>query len=215
MIFYFAWSLATEEQFYLAWPTVEKKARKLAPYVVIALIVGSELVRLGGTPVASGTLEYRILTSFAPALGMGVLLAHVFHNKRGFEVAYRVLGHRFSSSILAALALATLLLQWPLTILYAVFALLVAACSIREDHGLAPLLRLGPLRFVGTVSYGVYLMHMLAVNAIRLALRKAGIPPSPTLDFLGASILATAIAWLSFNYYERWFLSFKTKFERK
>jgi peptidoglycan/LPS O-acetylase OafA/YrhL len=49
-------------------------------------------------------------------------------------------------------------------------AALVAAVSIRRDSGLAWLLEQPVLRWVGTVSYAAYLLHVTALGLLRRAL---------------------------------------------
>ena len=88
-------------------------------------------------------------------------------------MARRLLGARWSSLAVAAALLAGM--AWagtPPQVFALLMALLVAACVIREDHLLAPLLRLRPLAYMGTVSYGMYLMHMLACNLVKAASEK-------------------------------------------
>ena len=46
---------------------------------------------------------------------------------------------------------------------------LVAACCIREDHVLTPLFGNPVVRYVGKISYGMYLLHMLVLNVVRRA----------------------------------------------
>ena len=46
-------------------------------------------------------------------------------------------------------------------------AVLVGACVVRPDHGLARLTDAAPVRWVGTVSYGMYLLHVSAITAAR------------------------------------------------
>src|SRR5947209_2024832 len=46
-ILFFTWSLATEEQFYLAWPPVEKWLRGAAVPLLLSVIVVNQLVNFG------------------------------------------------------------------------------------------------------------------------------------------------------------------------
>src|SRR5690606_29189775 len=80
VIFYFAWSLATEEQFYLLWPSIERKFPRAAPFVVLAIVALVVLIRLDLTPLESGSFAHTVLGSFAPAIGLGVALAHLLHS---------------------------------------------------------------------------------------------------------------------------------------
>ena len=52
-------------------------------------------------------------------------------------------------------------------------ALVVSTC-IRTDHWLAPLTGHPWLRYVGMISYGVYLMHMIVLNLVRRAVPGQG-----------------------------------------
>lgn len=81
---------------------------------------------------------------------------------------------------------------------------------MREDNDLARVLRLPPVVWVGTVSYGMYLFHMVAVNLVRRAAGAAGMS-SPYVDFVGGAVLAIALATASYLTYERFFLGLKER----
>ncbi len=90
------------------------------------------------------------------------------------------------------------------------FALLVATCVVREDNDLAWLLRWRAMAWIGTVSYGMYLLHMIAVNLVRRAGAGFGIE-SPYYDFAAGSIAALGLATISYLTYERFFLGLKER----
>ena len=48
-------------------------------------------------------------------------------------------------------------------------AVLVTSLCLREDGPLFTVLAWRPLKAIGVVSYGMYLMHMLAVNLVVVA----------------------------------------------
>lgn len=102
VIFYFAWSLATEEQFYLFWPWIEKyvRARLAVPLMAVLLCIGwtAHAGALDGFLGADSLLR-TALASIAPSLGLGVLLAHLLYDRRGFEYAFRLLGSRFAAPL--------------------------------------------------------------------------------------------------------------------
>ena len=89
----------------------------------------------------------------------------------------------------------------------------VGSCVIREDHGLAGLLRWRPLAFTGVISYGMYLYNTLVLKSLRPILSHVGIHhPLAVYPFsVGLTIL---VAWLSFRYFESPFLGLKQKFSR-
>jgi peptidoglycan/LPS O-acetylase OafA/YrhL len=105
VIFYFAWSLAAEEQFYLFWPTMEKTLRGywpvLAMSVGVFVVLGAQLGLLDRMlPV--DTFVHRIITRVPLAICLGVLLAHLLDDPRGYALARRLLGAWWSSLAAAA-----------------------------------------------------------------------------------------------------------------
>ena len=213
VVFYFAWSLATEEQFYLFWPSAEKWLGRHSPFAMLGLLVGVEIVRAGFTPLMEGTTAFSIVTSIAPAICMGVLLAHLLHRRRTFGFIYPALGHPLAAPVLLIAMVVAIGLRWPALIAFALMALVVGAVTIREDHPLAKLLALRPAREIGMVSYGMYLLHMLAHNAVKKVLFALS-AHHPLLDFLLSSMLVFGLAWLSYRYYESRFLKLKARFSR-
>ena len=89
-------------------------------------------------------------------------------------------------------------------------AMLIASTVVREDNDLAPLLRWRPMVWVGTVSYGMYMMHMLAVNVVRRAEPMLHLDSSVVL-FCGSVAVAVAMASVSFVFFEQPFLGLKDR----
>ncbi len=208
-IFYFAWSLAAQEQFYLVWPLYLKHlgARACASALLSALAT-VYLTRAGVFDLAlpAGSFLRTLVLSLMPPLLLGALLALALDARPAFERVQRVLGARWTAPALLAGAL----VLWrtpsaPEPLMHACLAALTAAVVLREDHGLAPLLRLRVLVHVGTVSYGVYLLHMLCHNAAERGLARLGLA-APLLDFVLTAALALALATLSHRWFEARFL---------
>jgi peptidoglycan/LPS O-acetylase OafA/YrhL len=55
----------------------------------------------------------------------------------------------------------------PLVLVELAMTLLVGACAVRSDHGVQRLLEARPVRFVGTISYDLYLVHVAAITAVK------------------------------------------------
>lgn len=221
VIFYFAWSLATEEQFYLVWPWVQKYLRRwgavlfMAVMLVIAFLAQHNMLPLQGLPLT-------ILASIMPGICLGAILAHLLHEKRTFNILALVLGQRFSSVVFLALFLGYLAYpgahEWGI---HALGVLVVGSCVIREDHLLRPIARFKPIAWAGMISYGMYMMHMLAKNGYDMLAGKLeldqrfaamGVHPAIT-QFVGATLIVFVIATLSFKYYESIFLRLKHKYD--
>ena len=206
------WSLAIEEQFYLVWPTVVWLcSRRALVGVCVAVVVGAIALRLwllaGGlhtthflTPCRLDTLAAGALLALLPPpprwlgvacawLGVGVLLAIA-----------RQTGNPFPESIPMQ--------RWGLlaALVFAVGLLVLA----RQPGLVAAVCRFAPLRALGQVSYCVYLVHFLVLDALTrgvLALPDdakqaiAGALPAQAIAVLlglcclGGSWLVAAISW--------------------
>jgi peptidoglycan/LPS O-acetylase OafA/YrhL len=208
VIFYFAWSLATEEQFYLLWPSVEKFLGSHQRPVLLAgaLALVQPWVLLTGTEAVS--FGRHMLASIAPSICLGVVLAHGLDASQAVR---RFFARRWLSPVFLAVFLGTLcVFDHTSVVVSLAITGLVGACVATEDHALAPVLAWRPMVSIGRVSYGIYMMHMLVTNAVEHAL--------PRLPFLVRfPLIATAtwaVAWTSFHFYESRFLRLKTRFDR-
>jgi peptidoglycan/LPS O-acetylase OafA/YrhL len=218
VIFYFAWSLAAEEQFYVVWPFIERFVRGRWPLVVaVAVLVITQAVGFLAGDLARTHLSLRIITSVPAAIVLGVMLAHLLHHPETYARIWRFAGQRGSAATAALIAVGALALGPQLgeatgdLVISASLALLVATCVVREDNDLAVMLRWRPMVWVGTVSYGMYLLHMIAVNLMRRAGAAAGLEPSPYFDFVAGSMAALALATISYLTYEKFFLRLKDR----
>lgn len=213
--FYLSWALATELQFYTVWPFIEKCTKGILPVTVaVLLLVLSEALRQGlfDRWIASDMIGYTIVGKISSSICLGVILGHLLHCRRGFNMAYRFFGWRFCSPVAMVLLIGMLCLpQFYHLPTYCVIAVLVGSCVVREDHFLSPLLKVRIVRHIGAVSYGIYLMHMLAFNVVKLLSGKINFQHD-LLNFIGTLVVVTVIATISHRYFERVFLRWKDRF---
>jgi peptidoglycan/LPS O-acetylase OafA/YrhL len=201
VVFYFAWSLATEEQFYLVWPVVIRFARRWAPAVMGLLLVAGEvtLLAISRHALPRDALWVRVLASIAAPICLGCLGAFLLHSRRGYEHAERFAGRRWSAPVAAGLLVAVLACDdAPGFLVSFAASALVLTCAIREDHGLRWVLELRPLAFVGRISYGIFLLHMLAIHAARRLLPGASVH----LQYLLGLALVIPLAAASLRWFE-------------
>ncbi len=213
IVFYHAWSLATEEQFYFLWPWVVRFSRSLLTPVVCMLVllfadqIGEQAVLRGF--LTTDLLWVRMLTSIAAPICMGCLYACLLHRPQGFRFAYRVLGHRLSVPLVTVLLL--LLLQNPgppHLLINLTMATLVTAVCIREDHLLRPLLGNSVAQYIGMISYGIYLLHALPMSVAERVLKIS----HPVVEFVLVLPLSIIGAALSYRLFESPFLKRKAAF---
>lgn len=191
--FYFAWSLATEEQFYLFWPpllALLAVRRWTAPVaVLLGLVAVDQLATAGGV---------RILASLATPILLGAAVAVLLHHRSTYRVAARVLAGPLAAPTAVLTTLAALQYGVPDPGAEVLLVLVVATLVVREDTVVHPVLRWRPLAWVGTISYGIYLMHMLVANAVRPVVGEC----------LGITVFAltvplvVGVAWVSFRWFE-------------
>lgn len=216
VIFYFAWSLAAEEQFYLVWPTIQKfftpeRALSVVGTVIVA-VTAAQLLSAGAPRAEAGSLR-QVVVGIPLAICFGVVLAHALHHGRSFGALSWVFASRASAPAWLAVLLASL--SWraaPEVVIHASAAMLVGACVYREDHWLAPLLRLRGVVHMGTVSYGIYLLHMLVKNTMVKLTEMAHIQLPAYGTFVLTVFGSVAVASLSYRYFESVFLRMKHRY---
>ena len=208
VIFYFAWSLAAEEQFYIIWPVVlyltATLARASVPLclVFVACVAGY----IFGVKFFSG-VPLAIVTSALLAIGL--------HSKKGFSLLYPVLGQTWSAVVFGILLIVALTVPVvPDFVLQITFTAFVGLCVIREDNNFSSLLLLKPIAYIGSISYGMYMLHMLCKNAVVKLAGALNFSMVGLELFVVTLILAIIVATLSFKYYESFFMKFKTVHER-
>lgn len=216
VIFYFSWSLAAEEQFYMLWPSVQRLVtprRALAMMLAIIAVVAT--LQWNGPPggINPAPLWYRGMTSVPLAICFGVVLAHLLHYPRSHRWLGFLLGWQAASLVCLALVAWVLTEHAGLTVMvHLALALLVGSCVYREDHALAPLFCWAPMAYVGTISYGMYLLHMLSKNMVTRLLSKVGLADVQPLVFGCTVLVSVAVASLSYRYFESYFLRRKARY---
>jgi peptidoglycan/LPS O-acetylase OafA/YrhL len=208
------WSLSTEEQFYLLVPAIEKYARRLMLPLLLTGYVLLSLPPFGVLPTWPLPNFFR-QTTFGPIL-LGVILAHVLDARRSFCAVWSLLQH--PASPVVALALVVLASSHPaadisgaprMAIQWALL-LLVATCVVRENHWLKAPLAFWPLRRIGMVSYGIYLLHLFVQHAVTKVTRSIGLT-SDLLAFVLLALASWGVAEASYRYYEGRFLRMKDR----
>jgi peptidoglycan/LPS O-acetylase OafA/YrhL len=228
VVFSFAWSLATEEQFYLVWPWVivaagalgrrrqgdqrQGAALALPALFMVTLVLLDQATERGwlAAVVPLGALATRMLRSISTPIGLGALLALGLRWPRTRAALTAILGRR-ASAPLAFGGLALIAIEgWPLLHAHLAMIALVGACVIRPDHGLRGPLELRPIAHVGVVSYGLYLVNVPVIVATRRALGPAN---ESTLLVFGVGLAASvAVATLTYHLLEAPFFRLRDRF---
>jgi peptidoglycan/LPS O-acetylase OafA/YrhL len=200
----YTWSIGVEEQFYLIWPLILKFGRRHVEaicIVIIALVVWSAWARI---PKISAIIYWSKMGFFA----LGGLMAFL-RAKRPAIV--KALSPRATQVVALLLAVATMVAGgtiaggWGTALLLALIIL----------HATLPYTYIGRLRFrwlryLGRISYGMYIFHVLVITLVVQAGARAAIAPwlLPLLAF-AATVLAGTLSWFGI---ERPFLRLRRRF---
>jgi peptidoglycan/LPS O-acetylase OafA/YrhL len=219
------WSLAVEEQFYLTWPLLVFLLRRRALAIVSAsLVVVSLSLRLAGyfhgAPIA---FIHEFTLSRLDSIAFGALAALWQRSPRCTLAQLRIRAYQFLALGLAGTLLARLLMHRNSSIVgytFLAFAftgfLGLALVSDTKLSLLGRSLSAGWLRYIGKISYGIYLLHypifVLWARFLRTETCCQTDVARNLLAFAGQMALAIAAASISWRLFEQPILRLKERF---
>ncbi len=201
------WSLAVEEQFYLIWPLVviallnrRRSVSRWALALVALAFVSTLLESLGG--VWTDRLYYGTDTRAIELLFGAALGAWYARRDPALPLSGRTRGSLQLAGVAAGVGTlymfhavdgqSTFLYRGGFLLIAALMVVTVASVALVPEGALARLLGMQPLRYIGQISYGIYLWHwplFLLLNHQRTGLSTASL-----LVVRIASTLAISVA---------------------
>ena len=227
------WSLAIEEQFYVAWaPLVRWLSYRRLVLLCVTVIVSAFAFRLTLSvfevhPVAAYVLPFARMD----ALALGALIAIAVRHQGGLERLARVAN--MAAPLAGVAAMAITLWEWnphwsaPMmqTVGYSCLAImfgsiLVVALTAPPHSRIRRILHHPLLGRIGVYSYALYLVHLPLRAVVRDHLFGPGeFPvlwgsqlPGQLMFYVVGSAPAFLLAWVSWHWYERRFLALKKYF---
>jgi peptidoglycan/LPS O-acetylase OafA/YrhL len=205
------WTLAVEEQFYLVWP-------------IVVLCFPTAWLRRTFLAVAAGSVLFRFIGAvWFPRFGMWNLTtpgyldcfalgALVAHERRAQSALYSTLARLRAPMIVACWLLSVLRRKTPADwhlvfldpfFLAVAYASLVSMAADRVRGPIGWLLNRPGLQYLGTISYGLYVIHNFAPIPIQAFLRRfPGLLVVPKIQLMLMALWTLGLAMLSWHLFE-------------
>lgn len=218
------WSISIEEQFYLTWPWVVRRASRRQLAVISSfLIVGAYCTRwiLLIRSAPRHVILFNTLTR-VDAIGIGVLIAICLRGRmprlgRATRIGLFCMGIMLwciSASCFHILLDVTRptdgIMGYACGTLGAFLFFLSFLGAPEDGFGY---LASRPLAYLGRISYGLYVVHQLALEMAKLILFKTMGRESQILRYVLALALTIPLAAISYRFLESPFLRLKRRFE--
>lgn len=221
------WSIGVEEQFYLIWPILLLITRKLFRIRLVVLIVlflfFSVLPHILWFSQSHFSLfsdqNFQFLDRFTKmfkinCMALGGIVGYLVFIKKRFNL----LENRF----LRKVVFFTPFVMWYLGVhfsnftdeIYTLLFGLILYCFATYDDNIN--LEKKVLNFLGKISYGIYVFHWLIILFTFKLIAFLKIENNLIINlvvYIGTIGLTILIAYLSYNYFEKFFLKLKVKFE--
>jgi len=231
------WSLCVEEQFYLAWPWVvfSVRSRRTLLWICGGVVVVVPVLRVVAQHTAPPWMVRQALLDWATpsqvdALLLGGFVALLWRGPNRKRLLFNGKVVAAIAAVVAASYLAmtirpgapgdyvypSWMFTWGMTFAN-IFAACVLLCALHSGNLVHRVLALRPLRWLGRISYGAYVLHEMFHDLYRHIVSGTGVRYVwLTAHFrLGTAALALAstvfLAWLSFRFVETPFLNLKER----
>lgn len=219
------WSIGVEEQFYVLWPLIVKHSKNIlkALCLVIGILIVLKIIVL---VLCKQMPDNSVLKVIKPFLAMTKMESMAIG---GIGAYYLFTGHEkikllFNNMllILSFIMIAVLVYFTPQIIqdgMYLVYSVLFLIVIINVSSNPNCFLKLENKAFkvLGNISYGIYMYHLIVIALVFAFLKKINFTiddgiVSQLIVYSLTILLTIIISFLSYSYFEKWFLNLKHRF---
>lgn len=211
------WSLGAEEQFYLFWPWIIKKFKnsfKIITFFIILIFILKAVAYVISLKYKTVVFVNALNFTRFECMAIGGLGAYLYLKKN--KLFIRITANRFTEffcwAYLCLTAASTNFWFLKHDGVAVVTLCLIANLNLNKRSFIKLDNRV--FNFLGSISYGIYIIHPLVIYPLRAILPKLNLSPAwRSVFFFSAALLITVfIAWLSYRFYEKRFLLLKERF---
>lgn len=210
------WSIGTEEHFYLLWPLLLLLFRRFRPALMVAVFLGYAVVYRILAPgfETHGTVQWYLFKYWVnfniDTMAVGALMA-VLYLRRG--VLLEILLDTRLFVVVLLITVVTMAIDPKELLGYRVYSILfgLLVINLAANPRLARLLENPVLRYLGRISYGIYVYHIAITMLVLQVFVQAGLPTG-VLPYPFIFLLSIAVSWASHRYFESWFLRMRGRF---
>jgi peptidoglycan/LPS O-acetylase OafA/YrhL len=223
------WSIGVEEVFYLLWaPLFKWSKNKILRLIMVILFLKILINIIAYNFISNDLINYLISTFQFEAMAIGALGAYFLYTNGSslfqwhiFRIPYQIVlisilcvyllfhvnvEHFIWRAVFETPVLSRLILDF--LFLYVIICVSVIPQSIVK-------LRSRSLSFLGEISYGIYMYHLLIVSTVIMVLKDQLIQQGPFFSmgvfYLIVIPLSIGVAALSKRFFEDYFLNLKNK----
>jgi peptidoglycan/LPS O-acetylase OafA/YrhL len=210
------WSIGTEEHFYLLWPLLLLLFKRFRPALMIAVFIGYALVYRLLAPgfEAHGTVQWYLFKYWVnfniDTMAVGAFMALLF--LRQSPLLKLLVDTRIFIAVLL-ITIATMAIDPKELVGYRVYSILfgLLVINLAANPRLARLLEHPALRYLGKISYGIYVYHIAITMLVLHVFVDLGMSIA-LLPYPFIFLLSIAVSWASHRYFESWFLRMRDRF---
>ena len=210
------WSLAVEEHFYLIWPFVFILAGKKLPQLIISVVIFSVALQVflqHATTTSHAFFVERWSFIAGRDIALGCLFATLL-SRDSVQTSSRILARRSALGLALLLWLSEVWLPAPQTAITLVrgigLGLIISWIFLNQHSVVTRCLEWRPLRYLGIISYGLYMYQGLFLSTGPYRAANQTWPPDPHLGL----VLLIIVTPLSYHLLEKPLLRLKGRFQK-